>query len=81
MEWTGPPAGLKEKTAGALGATVWPGLLTAARVWQEKEQRSSRPPSEPSRKVLESHGDRASEVRPTMLALELLLLLWPAAWR
>lgn len=77
MEWTGPLAGLKEKTAGALGATVWPRLLTAARVWQEKEQRSSRPPSEPSRKVLESQGDRASEVRPTTLEL----LLWPEAWR
>lgn len=75
MEWMGPLVGLKEKTAGALGATVWPRLFTAARVWQEKEQRSSRPPSEPSRKVLESQGDRASEVRPTTL------LLWPAARR
>lgn len=69
MEWTGPLRGLKEKTAGALSITLWPSedIAAAAGVWEEKEHRSSSPPSEPTRKVSESQGDRAREVTPTVL--------------
>lgn len=67
MEWTGPLRGLNTKTAGALSVTLWPSEGTAAGVWEEKEHRSSRPPSEPTKKVSGSQGDRASEVTPTVL--------------
>lgn len=69
MEWTGPLRGLKEKTAGALNITLWLSKGAAASVWEEKEHLSSRPPSDPTRKVSESHGDRAIEVMPTLLLL------------
>lgn len=67
MEWMGPLRGLNEKTAGALSGTVWPSEGAAADVWEEKEHLSSRPPSEPTRKVSESQGDRAREVTPIVL--------------
>lgn len=67
MEWMGPPWGRKEKTAGALTVTLWSSEGTAAGVFEEKEHLSSRPPSEPTRKVSKSQGDRASEVTPTLL--------------
>lgn len=67
MECTGPLRGLKEKTAGALSVTLWPSEGTVASIWEEKEHRSSRPPSEPTRKVSGSHGDKAREVTPTVL--------------
>lgn len=67
MEWTGPLRGLNRKTAGALRVTLWPSGGTAAGVWDEKEHLSSRPPSEPTRKVSGSQGDRAREVTPTVL--------------
>lgn len=67
MEWTGPLLGLKENTAGAFRTTVRSSGGTAAGVWEEKEQRSSRPPSDPTRKVSGSHGDRARAVTPTVL--------------
>lgn len=67
MEWTGPLQGLNEKTAGALSATLCPSEGAAAGVWEEKEHLSSRPPSEPTKKVSESQGDRAREVTPTVL--------------
>lgn len=67
MEWTGPLRGLNEKTAGALGATLWPSEGAAAGVLEEKEHLSNRPPSEPTKKVSESQGDRAREVTPTVL--------------
>lgn len=66
-EWTGPLRGLNEKTAGALSVTLWPSVGAAAGVWVEKEHLSSRPPSEPTRKVSESQGDKAREVTPTVL--------------
>lgn len=67
MEWTGPLRGLNEKTTGALGATLWPLEGAVAGVLEEKEHLSNRPPSEPTKKVSESQGDRASEVTPTVL--------------
>ena len=67
MEWTGPLQGRKEKTAGALGVTLCPSEATAAGVVEEKEHLSRRPPSEPTRKVSGSQGDRAREVMPTVL--------------
>lgn len=66
MEWTGPLQGLNEKTTGALSVTLCPSEGTAASVWEEKEHLSSRPPSEPTKKVSESQGDRAREVTPTV---------------
>lgn len=67
MECTGPLQGLNEKTAGALGVTLWPSEGTAAGVLDEKEHLSNRPPSEPTKKVSESQGDSAREVTPTVL--------------
>lgn len=69
MEWTGPLRGLNEKTAGALSVAFWPSKAVAASFWEEKEHLSSRPPSDPTRKVSESHGDRAIDVIPTVLLL------------
>ncbi len=66
-EWTGPLRSLNEKTAGALSVTLWPSEGAAAGVWEEKEHLSSRPPSEPTKKVSESQGDTAREVMPTVL--------------
>lgn len=66
MEWTGPLLGLNEKTAGALKTRVRSSGGTAAGVWEEKEHRSSRPPSEPIRNRSGSHGDRARAVTPTV---------------
>lgn len=67
MEWTGPLRGLNGKTAGALSVTLWPSEDAAASAWEEKEHLSNRPPSEPTKKVSESQGDRAREVTPTVL--------------
>lgn len=67
MEWMGLPRGLNEKTAGALSVTLWPSEGATASVWEEKEHLSSRPPSEPTKKVSESQGDRARQVTPTVL--------------
>lgn len=67
MEWTGPLPGLKEKTAGALWVTLWPSEGAVDGILEEKEHRSSRPPSEPTKKVSASHGDNAKEVMPTEL--------------
>lgn len=67
IEWTGPLQGLKEKTAGAIRVTPCPLVGAAASVLEEKEHLSSRPPSEPTRKVSGSHGDRVREVTPTLL--------------
>lgn len=67
MEWTGPLRGLNEKTAGALWVTLRPSDAAAAGIWDEKEHLSSRPPSEPTKNVSESQGDRAREVMPTEL--------------
>lgn len=67
MEWMGPLLSLNENTAGALGVTLWPSEGTAAGVMEEKEHLSNRPPSEPTKKVSESQGDRAMEVTPTVL--------------
>lgn len=67
MEWTGPLRALNEKTVGALGVTLWPSEGASAGVWEEKEHLSSRPPSEPTKKVSESQGDRARVVTPTVL--------------
>lgn len=67
MEWTGPLRGLNEKTAGALGVTLWPSEGAAASVLDEKEHLSSRPPSEPTKKVSGSQEDSARELTPTLL--------------
>lgn len=67
MEWTGPLPGLKEKTAGALWVTLWPSEGAVDGILEEKEHRSSRPPSEPTKKVSTSHGDNAKDVIPTEL--------------
>ena len=39
----------------------------AAGVWAEKEHLRTKPPSEPTRKMSGSQGDRATEVTPTLL--------------
>ena len=67
MEWMGPLQGLNEKAAGALSATLWPSEGAAAGVFEEKEHLRRSPPSEPTRKVSESQGERAREVTPTVL--------------
>lgn len=69
MEWTGPLQGLNGKTAGAFSVTLWPSKDTAAVIWELKEHLSNKPPSEPTKKVSESQGDRAREVIPTVLLL------------
>lgn len=67
MEWTGPVQGLNEKTAGALCVTLRRSEGAAAGILEEKEHLSNRPPSEPTKNVSESQGDRAREVTPTVL--------------
>lgn len=67
IEWMGPLLDLNENTAGALRGTLWPLEDAAASVLEEKEHRSNRPPSDPTKKVSESQGDRAREVTPTAL--------------
>lgn len=57
MEWMGPLARLKEKTAGERRP---PGGAVVG-----KQHLSSRPPSEPTRKESGSQGDGAREDTPT----------------
>lgn len=67
MEWMGPLLRLKEKSAGAAWVRLWPAEGAEGGPFLEKEHRSSRPPSEPTRKVSRSQEDKAREVRPSEL--------------
>lgn len=63
----GPLPSLNIKIAGALWVKLWPTEGTVASILEEKEHLSSRPPSEPTKKVSESQEDSAREVMPTVL--------------
>lgn len=63
----GPLPSLNIKIAGALWVKLWPWEGTVATILEEKEHLSSRPPSEPTKKVSESQEDSAREVMPTVL--------------